>query len=289
MSRTFAKTLIIGIAVAALAGCSAVRVAYNNAPQLGWWWLDGYVDFNSEQTPQAKQAIDRFFDWHRSTQLGEYAAFLAGAQATVMQPMTPAAACRVNAQLRDKLDPAVDRALTQAAELVPGLGERQFKHMEARYVKGNDELRADFLQADLAERQRKSYQRALDRAEQLYGSLDEPQKIAIKAGIAASPFDPQAWLVERQRRQRDVLQTLRKLNADKADLDARTAALRQLGDRMERSPDPGYSTYQLKLVDYNCAFAAQIHNATTPAQRQKARETLKGWEADLRALAQGPG
>ena len=289
MSRTFAKTLIIGTAVLALTGCSALRVAYNNGPQLGWWWLDGYVDFSNEQTPAAKQAIDRFFDWHRSTQLGEYAAFLSTAQATVMQPSTPAAACRINTQLRDKLDPAFDRALAQAAELVPGLGERQFKFMEVRYVKGNDEMRADFLQADMAERQRKSYERALERAEQLYGSLDDPQKSVIKAGVAASPFDPQSWLAERQRRQRDVLQTLRKLKSDKADLDARVAGLRLLGDRMEHSPDAGYRSYQLKLVDYNCAFAAQIHNATTPAQRQKARDKLKGWEEDLRSLAQSPG
>ena len=31
-----------------------------------------------------------------------------------------------------------------------------------------------------------------------------------------------------------------------------------------------------------------MHNATTPAQRQAARDTLKGWEDDLRALAAQP-
>jgi hypothetical protein len=41
----------------------------------------------------------------------------------------------------------------------------------------------------------------------------------------------------------------------------------------------------VKLTQYNCGFAAQIHNATTVDQRQKARERLKGWEEDLRALA----
>ena len=45
-----------------------------------------------------------------------------------------------------------------------------------------------------------------------------------------------------------------------------------------------YRAYQVKLGDYNCAFAARIHNAMTPAQRQAARERLKGWEDDLRAL-----
>jgi hypothetical protein len=40
----------------------------------------------------------------------------------------------------------------------------------------------------------------------------------------------------------------------------------------------------VKLAEYNCGLAAQIHNATTAAQRQKARDTLKGWEEDLRSL-----
>ena len=31
-----------------LAGCSAVRLAYNQAPDLMYWWLNGYVDFDAE-------------------------------------------------------------------------------------------------------------------------------------------------------------------------------------------------------------------------------------------------
>ena len=125
---------------------------------------------------------------------------------------------------------------------------------------------------------------AVDRAEQLYGSLDEAQLRVIRAGVVASPFNPELWLLERQRRQRDVLQTLRRLQAERADVQQRTAALRGLVERTERSPNAEYRAYQVKLTDYNCALAAQIHNATTPAQRLKAREKLKGWEDDARSL-----
>jgi len=38
------------------------------------------------------------------------------------------------------------------------------------------------------------------------------------------------------------------------------------------------------LTEYNCALAAQLHNSTTPTQRGKARDNLKGWETDLRSL-----
>ena len=43
--RTLAKAvkpLIIGAAVLALSGCSALRLGYNNGPQLTWWYLDAY-------------------------------------------------------------------------------------------------------------------------------------------------------------------------------------------------------------------------------------------------------
>lgn len=267
-----------------LGGCSNVPLAYNNGAQLAWWWVDGYFDFNREQTPAVKQGLDRLFDWHRSTQIGLYLPLLAAAQTQVTEATTAALACRWQDQVRDLLEPTLERTLSGAADVLPSLGEPQFKHLEQRYVKVLAEMRDDFLQPDLAVRHKQAVKRALERAERLYGRLDEPQRRVINAGVAASPFNPELWWQERQRRQRDTVQTLRRLAADKADRDQQLAALRTLVARLERSPDPTYRAYQLKLADYNCALAAQIHNATTPAQRKQARETLKDWETDLRQL-----
>ncbi len=283
------KSAIIGWLALALMGCSAVRLGYNNGAQLAWWWLDGYVDFSREQSPLAKQGVERWFEWHRATQLPDYAALLADAGAQVLEPTTPAQACRWQARVRDALDPALDRAIELAANLVPGLGEAQLRHLEQRYAKGNDEMRSDFLQPDPAVRARESVRRTVERVERLYGRLEEAQRRVVEAGVAASPFDPEIWLAERQRRQRDTVQLLRRLLAERADRDQRLAAMRMLAVRTERSPDPEYRAYQLKLAEYNCAFAARIHNATTPAQRRQARDTLRGWEDDLRALIAPPG
>ena len=278
------KTFIIGVLAVLLAGCSSLRLGYNNGQQLAWWWLDGYVDFSREQVPQVKQGIDRWFEWHRATQLGAYAVLLAGVRAEVLADTTPARACRWQAQLRDALEPALDRALELGADLLPGLGEAQLRHLEQRYAKGNDEMRSEFLQPDLALRARESVKRTVERAERLYGSLADAQRLVIAEGVAASPFDPELWLAERERRQRDTLQVLRRLLADRADRDQRLAALRTLVARAEISPDREYRAYQQRLAEYNCAFAARIHNATTAAQRRQAQQTLQGWEQDLRAL-----
>lgn len=283
---------IIGVVVLLgapwLAGCSALRVAYNTGPQLAWWWLDGYLDVSRDHAPQVKTAIDRWFEWHRQTQLPVYAALLASAQVQMAEPLSAAAACQWNQRLSDALSPAAARALEQAADLVPGLGEAQLRHLEQRYEKNIDDMRREFLQADTAERRAASVKRTVDRAEQIYGRLDDPQRKVITEGVAASPFDPQGWMEERKRRQRDTVNTLRRLLAERADRDQRLAALRALADRSQRSPDPAYRAYQQRLTDYNCAFAARIHNATTVAQRQRARANLKGWEEDLRAVMAGP-
>ena len=268
----------------ALSGCSALRLGYANGPQLAWWWIDGYFDFHREQAPQVKQALDKWFDWHRSSQLPDYVALLASARQQVLEPATPALVCRWQDRVREQFEAALARASADFADIVPGLGEAQFRHLEQKYAKLIDEMRADFLQADAAERQRESVKRAVERAERVYGSVDEAQLRVVTAGVLASPFTPELWLAERQRRQRDTLQVLRRLVTERSDRDQRMAALRALVQRTERSPNPEYRAYQLKLRDYNCALAAQIHNATTPAQRQKARDSLKGWEDDLKSL-----
>ena len=289
MPSSFAKAVIIGVALGLLSACTAVRLGYNNGPQLAWWWLDSQIDFNREQAPLAREAIDRWFEWHRPGQLPEYAAFLASAQQAALAPMTPAEVCRWQSAVRDKLEPAIDRALVLAVDVLPAMGEAQWKHIEQRHAKRMDEMREEFMQPDPAVRQRQSLKRARERAEQLYGKLDDAQLRIITAGAAASPFDAQVWLAERQRRHRDTMQTLRRLGAEKADREQRLAALRTLTERLERSSNPDYRAYQQKLTDYNCNLAAQIHNAATPTQRQRLRDKLKGWEEDLRALVNPPG
>lgn len=217
MPTSLVKTLIIGALLALLSGCSALRLAYNNGPLAAWWWLDGYIDFPSDQAPRAKAAIDQLFDRTRGADLPQLAALLAAAQAEVLEPTTPAQVCRWQRQFRERLDPIVDRGVLLAADLVGGLGEPQWRHLERQFEKKNADMRDDFLQPDRDERLARSVERTVERAEMLYGRLGDAQKRVIAAGVAASPFDPQAWIAERERRQRDTLQTLRRLTAERAD------------------------------------------------------------------------
>ena len=272
-------------ALTLVSGCSTLRIAYATAPDLVYWWLDRYVDFNDTQTPRVRDAIQQWFVWHRRTQLPDYAALLVRAQQDVLLDTTPARACEWQAEWMARARTAFDRIAPAAAELMPTITPQQIVHLEERYAKANAKFRDDYLDPDPAQRADAARKRTVDRAEMLYGSLEQAQRDLIDDRLARSPFDPERWLSERRARQQDALQILRQLSTEGASREQALVALKGYVDRLERSPREDYRRYHERLTEYNCAFAASLHNAASAAQRRTAARRLAGWEGDLRAIA----
>lgn len=268
-----------------LSSCSMLRMGYNQGPHLLWWWLDSYVGFTHEQTPHVKKAIHDWFDWHRTNQLPEYAAWLTVLSSEIGDSATPEQVCSWSGKLRSTVAPALEHSLQLGAPLVSSLSEQQLLHIAQRYTKGNEEFRDDYLQPIAKERLQTSIQRTVKRVENLYGKINETQRRLIIDNLTASPFDPEAWLAERQRRQNETLSILRQLIAKPVETEHIVNSLRTIVEHIERSSDTDYRAYQIKLTEYNCAFIAHIHNSTSEKQRQHAYKKLKGWEADLLILA----
>ena len=267
-----------------VSGCSALRIGYSQAADLAYWWLDGYADFNGEQTRRVREALASWFVWHRKTQLPDYTQLLARAQTELRTDTTAARVCEWQGELLKRAHVAFEQAAPAAAEWALSVTPEQSQHIERRYAKVNDEFRDDYLQPDPRERSDATLKRAVERAESLYGRLDDGQRARVAAAMARSPFDPELWLAERKLRQQDALQLLRKLSADGASREQALAALRSYVDHLERSPREVYRRYSERLVEFNCVFAASLHNSSSPAQRRTAVNKLSGWEGDLRAL-----
>lgn len=284
-SRIIAALCIAALCAALTTGCSALRIAYGTAPDLAYWWVDGYIDFNDEQTPRAREAIAQWFAWNRKTQLQDYAAVLTRASTEVLADTTPARVRAWQDELVPRLHLAFDRIAPQAADLMLTVTEAQVKHLERRYAKYNDDYRDDFLQPDPAKRARAAQKRTVDRAEELYGSLSDAQVAMITETLAHSPFDPEIWFAERQKRQQAMVQMLRRLREQNATREQALAALRAYADAVEQSPRADYRRYAENLAEFNWAFAARLHNSMSPAQRRRAADRLSGWADDLRAIA----
>ena len=287
VNRWIIATLLVPLLL--LSGCSALRLTYGQGPLLAYWWMDRYIDFTAEQAPLARSALADWFAWHRRTQLPEYADWLRELQPVAAANVTPETVCRVAEAAQRRIEAAYEQAVPAMASIVRTLTPAQIDHLERRYARNNKEAERDFLQPDLQDRAEASLKRTVERAEQVYGTLDESQRQLVSAGLATSPFDPQRWLAERRARQQDILRTLRQLLATQADTATVQAALRGFAANAARSPRAEYRAYRAQLEPANCALAAQLHNALRPAQRQHAVAKLKGWEEDLRALAAAAG
>ena len=282
------RSLIIAALCALLtlaSGCSAVRIGYSQGADLAYWWLDAYADFNDSQTPRVREALAQWFAWHRRTQLPDYATQFVRAQAEVLADTSAARVCEWQGEFVKRAQTAFDRAAPAAAELLPTLTPQQIAHIERRYAKTNDEFREDFLQPDPAKRMAANVKRTVDRAEMLYGRLDDEQRARIATALVRSPFDAEVWFAERRQRQQDALQMLRRLAAPGTSRDQAQAALRVYAEWLQRSPREPYRRYVHQLEEFNCGFAANLHNATTTAQRRAAADKLAGWLGDLRYLA----
>jgi hypothetical protein len=279
------KSWIIVLLLPLLGACSALRLSYGQGPLLAYWWLDNQVAFNDEQAPRVRTALDDWFAWHRSTQLPDYAQALGELATALGGPISPAQVCSQIDAWQQRAERAFDRAVPALAEQVRSLTPEQINQLAQRQADRQQALVADHLQPDAAERRKAALARNVDRAETLYGSIDDNQRQLLAAGLAASPFDAERWLAERRARTSALLRSLRQWQAEQADTATVQAGLRRLAAETLRSPRPDYRAYSQQLLLANCSQIAQLHNSTSADQRQRAAAKLQGWQADLRTLA----
>ena len=278
--------LLLVLAASSLAGCSAIKIGYNQAPELGYWYLDDYVDFTGEQSLQIKAELTRLQAWHRQTQLPIYAELLQTLQKQAEGDASPAQACATFAELKRGFMSIAERVEPSAAMLVASLDASQLENIEKELAKGNTEYRKDSLEGSPQDIRSRRLKQAVKRAQNLYGKLDDQQVQALQKLLDRSIFDARRSYAERLRRQQDALQTMRSLAAVSPGKENATArsALRGLLERSITSPDGAYRKYSNQLADERCRMFAEFHNTTSPAQRAKAVETLRAYEADVKQL-----
>ncbi|MEO8389109.1 MAG: DUF6279 family lipoprotein [Polaromonas sp.] len=269
---------------ALLPACTVMmKLAYNQASELVYWHLDGHFDFTDIQGVQVRAELGKLHAWHRQTQLPGYIDTLQKLQQQMPQDMDTAKACAVYADLRRKLQVVAEQAGPMTARLAGTLHASQMKKLQQRFDKGNADYREDFLESAKTSR-KKRYKEAVNRAEMLYGRLDEKQLDIIGRRIDMSHFDASVSYRERLRRQQDALQTLRPLTGGQSTPDKTHTAVKGLFERTLSSPDTAYRDYLESLSQDICQGFAELHNSTTPAQRGKAVEVLHRYERDFRTL-----
>ena len=272
------------LALLLMSACAVVRIGYSQAPDLLYWWIDGYFDVNDSQTPRLRDELAKLQQWHRASELPRYAQLLQKTQKVVSADTSAAQICALYADIRGLMDSLQTHALAPAAELATTLNAAQLEHLQRKFDKNNQEFARNFQRGTESERSERRLKTAIERSETVYGRLDEAQIDVIRSTVQTSSFDPRLSMSERRRRQQDLLQTLRKLLTDRVSPVQARSAIAAVLDRSWKSPDPIYRGYAERATQDACANVARIHNSTSAAQRAKAAQWLNGYENDFRSL-----
>jgi hypothetical protein len=285
----FARILsrIIGLALlsALLQGCSMVKLAYNGAPDLAWWWLDGYADFDAAQSASVREELTRLHEWHRSNELPRLAQVLAQAEKMTGDTMSADQACALVDALRTRLQASLEQAEPAMAALALRLAPAQLRHLEAKYARNDADYHKEWVSLSPSEQREKFARRLLDQAETVFGKLDEPQKEVIRRQLAVSAWDSRTSLRERVRRQQDLLGVLRGLQAERASPAEARLRIRGYLARSLESPVPEIREWQRQMIRETCQGMAEVQASTTAEQRATAARRLRAWQRDLAELA----
>ena len=279
--RIISLVLMAGL----LQACSSAKLAYNQAPELAYWYLDGYVDFSGGQSVQVKDDLNKLQTWHRQTQLPTYIDMLQKIQQKMPSDINAQDACTILSDVRRKFLVVSDQAQPTVVAMLDTLTNNQIDTLARKFEKGNFDFRNDYLQSSKPVNQSTRYKQTVSRAEMLYGRLDDKQTALIAMQVEKSRFNATLAYAERQRRQQDTLQTLRTLVKNQPTAEQKKLAVRSLFERSFTSPNSNYADYIDVLTKENCANLANLHNSTSISQRRKAVEVLMGYEQDMKTLS----
>jgi hypothetical protein len=292
--QMLSRFLLIG-AVVLLQACSSIKLAYNNAPELGYWWLNGYADFGETQSPAVRAELARLLQWHRNEELPKIAELLLKTQRLATGDVAPTAVCELFAETRERFNAVTNQAEKATVALAMSMTPTQIQYLEGKLTKNSKDWRSDWLQLSGKELFEKRLKANVERAQDFYGTLDERQLTALRGALEASSYDAQVSYTERLRRQQDLLQTLRQTTGAGPGSGANVAlvnrtpaeglaALRGYLERANKSPNPVYRAYSDKLITESCTSFATLHNSTTSEQRANAVRKLAAYERDARDL-----
>ena len=271
-----------------LTGCSAVRLGYNNLPDIASWWLDSYIDFTDTQGPQAKVALQKLQTWHRKEELPAIAELLVQAQTLAPQNITPEQACKIWEAAQVRIESFVQESSRLAAPVVSQLSAKQLKHLEKEWATRNEDWKKQWVQGSPDSRIKKRVDLAAERFNSFYGDLNLEQRQVLKQQFLQSTWSPEASYQRRLKRQQEQLIALQAMSSEitkpAMPLPQVEKALQSLILQSVRPKDAGDLSKQLQLEQQACQNLAQLHNTMTPAQRLKAQRKLKDYETDIREL-----
>jgi len=280
-----ARRFVLASIALLIAACSQLQLGYNNADTVIAYSLDSYLDLDDEQERLARERIGELHRWHRSTQLPGYAQLLNDAQKKVAGPVTAADVREFNAGIRRALAAIGEQAAPDLAKLALTLKPAQVDRLAERLARDTSKARRELVRFAGAESLEQRVERYVEQAADWFGALTPAQREMIRTSLARRPEAQEAWMAERELRQRELVAVMARIRAEQPPPATATAWLRDYFAQLAEPRDPERRARLATYREENAELVAQLVNGATPAQRSVLAKKLRGYAADLDALA----
>jgi len=280
------QLIIILLLAIAVASCSLVKTAYNNAPEAMHWWLDDYFDFTEAQNKELKPALHALLNWHRKTQLPLYVEMLQKIQSDLSEEsIEPSTVCETLNTMQDAMQAIQIESTSTIVEIAPMLSDKQLSYFQKKLQKRTLKWKSEWLQDTREEQVEARLERVIDYAEKVYGNLNKSQKLMLQQKLLASNYKAEITYAEVLRRNADALEIVRSLQRDNLDQEQKQILVKQGFDRLKNSPNPVYQNYADQVKQSSCEMIADLHATTNVKQKQHAKAWLENFITTFKSLA----
>jgi Family of unknown function (DUF6279) len=272
-----------------IASCAAMKLGYNNADTLAWIQLNSYVDLTPEQDQSTKERLSALLAWHRSTQLRDYIAFIDKTRAKVAGPVTAVDVREFNKGVNTRLLTIGDKAAPDIAHFALTLKPEQIDQAAKKIANDAAKARRELARHADKDVDAERIKKYSERAESWFGKLTDEQREIIRKSMASRPHDPGWWVDERERRQREAIALMRKIQAERP---SEEVAARWVRTYFTHVNVPSNAERRARLDSYlrgSDELVAQLINHATPEQRVTLDKKLNDYAQDFKSLAGGSG
>ncbi len=268
---------VILVTLSLLAGCSAIRLAYDHADTWLRWRAENYLDVHGEQAVELDERIDAFHAWHRAKALPKYARLCEEAARRLGGGLSREDIVwgydSVMAQARESLRAAAERI----APMLDRLSPEQVRHMEKRFAEDNRKFARENLRGSEAERRKRRATRTVERLEDWVGKLSRTQLERVRQFSERAPLYYEMRDRDRKRLQGELLAMVRAREAQKR--------LPEHAANFDQGRDPAYAAASEAARQEYYTLLLDLDRMLSAEQRAKAVANFRRYANDFTILA----
>jgi len=203
------RIALVLVTLAWLAGCSGLRIAYNNADSVVRWMADDYFAIEGPQEEDFTARLARFHAWHRSRELPRYSALLMRAGEKLADGLTEQELLWALDAVKERYRHMMAHAAPDLAAVLCTLSQAQLVHLQDKFDESNAKYFKKYVEGGEPKQRKQRSKRTLVLMRDWFGDLSDEQEALLSAWNDRMPLLYASRLQNRQRRQSEFAALLR--------------------------------------------------------------------------------